>query len=75
MRTTIVATVALLLSTSTAICQSWTIGNAQIERKITFDPASGLFTTRLGDLSTHYDLSQLRSELPQNSPSTATDRL
>ncbi len=55
MRTTFVATVALLLSTSSAICQSWTIGNAQIERRITFDPASGLFTSRLGDLSTHYD--------------------
>ena len=55
MRTTFVAAVALLLSTSSAICQSWTIGNAQIERRLIFDPASGLFTSRLGDLSTHYD--------------------
>ncbi len=40
---------------SGALAQSWTIGNAQIERRITFDPASGLFTARLADLSTHYD--------------------
>jgi alpha-galactosidase len=40
---------------SGAFSQSWTIGNAQIERRITFDPASGLFTARLADLSTHYD--------------------
>jgi alpha-galactosidase len=41
---------------SAALAQSWTIGNAQIERRVTFDPASGLFTARLADLSTHYDL-------------------
>jgi alpha-galactosidase len=40
---------------SGALGQSWTIGNAQIERRITFDPASGLFTAKLTDLSTHYD--------------------
>jgi len=40
---------------ASAFSQSWTIGNTQIERKITFDPASGLFTARLADLSTHYD--------------------
>ena len=45
----------LWLFTSSALGQSWTIGNAQIERRITFDPASGLFTARLADLSTHYD--------------------
>ena len=55
MRITVVATVALLISASSALCESWTIGNAQIERRITFDPASGLFMSRLGDLSTHYD--------------------
>jgi alpha-galactosidase len=55
MRMRFLATVAFLLSSSGAICQSWTIGNAQIERRITFDPASGLFTARLADLSTHYD--------------------
>ncbi len=38
-----------------AFSQSWTVGNAQIERRITFNPASGLFTARLADLSTHYD--------------------
>src|ERR1700677_1805434 len=47
--------VGLWFLTSNAFSQSWTIGNAQIERRITFDPASGLFTSRLGDLSTHYD--------------------
>ena len=45
----------LWLFASSALSQSWTIGNAQIERRITFDPASGLFTARLADLSTHYD--------------------
>jgi alpha-galactosidase len=47
--------VGLWFFASSALAQSWTIGNAQIERKITFDPASGLFTARLADLSTHYD--------------------
>src|SRR5271170_1049259 len=47
--------VGLWCFASGALGQSWTIGNAQIERKITFDPASGLFTARLADLSTHYD--------------------
>src|ERR1700742_2249387 len=40
---------------ASALSQSWTIGNSQIERSIIFDPASGLFTARLTDLSTHYD--------------------
>jgi alpha-galactosidase len=48
--------VGLWCFASAALGQSWTIGNAQIERRITFDPASGLFTARLADLSTHYDL-------------------
>ena len=48
--------VGLWCFVSNALGQSWTIGNAQIERRITFDPASGLFTARLADLSTHYDL-------------------
>ena len=33
------AVVGLLLSASGAFCQSWTIGNEQIERTVTFDPA------------------------------------
>jgi alpha-galactosidase len=48
--------VGLWCFASAALGQSWTIGNAQIERRITFDPASGLFTAGLADLSTHYDL-------------------
>jgi alpha-galactosidase len=48
--------VGLWCFASAALGQSWTIGNAQIERRITFDPASGLSTARLADLSTHYDL-------------------
>jgi alpha-galactosidase len=55
MRIKSLAAVVLLLSTSSAFCQSWTIGNAQIERSITFDPGSGLFTARLADLTTHTD--------------------
>jgi alpha-galactosidase len=55
MRTTFFVAVTLLLSGSSAICQSWTIGNTEVERRITYDPGSGLFTTRLTDLSTHYD--------------------
>jgi alpha-galactosidase len=47
--------VLLLLLASRALSQSWTIGNDQIERKITFDPASGVFTERLADLTTHTD--------------------
>jgi alpha-galactosidase len=47
--------VGLWFFASSAFSQSWTIGNAQIERRIAFDPASGLFTARLADLSTHYD--------------------
>jgi alpha-galactosidase len=47
--------VGLWCFASGALGQSWTIGNAQIERRITFDPASGLFTAKLADLSTHYD--------------------
>jgi alpha-galactosidase len=49
-------TVGLWSFASAALGQTWTIGNAQIERRITFDPTSGLFTARLADLSTHYDL-------------------
>ena len=47
--------VGLWIFASSAFSQSWTIGNGQIERRIIFDPASGLFTARLADLSTHYD--------------------
>jgi alpha-galactosidase len=49
------AVIGLCFFASSALAQSWTIGNAQIERRITFDPASGLFTARLADLLTHYD--------------------
>jgi alpha-galactosidase len=47
--------VLLLLIASSALAQSWTIGNDLIERKVTFDPASGLVTERLADLTTHTD--------------------
>src|SRR3984885_2965583 len=47
--------VGLWCFASGALGQTWTIGNAQIERRITFDPASGLVTAGLADLSTHYD--------------------
>jgi alpha-galactosidase len=43
------------LSAANALCQSWTIGNAQIERTIAFDPVAGLSTQRLTDLTTHTD--------------------
>jgi alpha-galactosidase len=49
-------TVGLLLSASSALCQSWTIGNDRIERTVTFDSATGLVTQRLTDLTTHTDL-------------------
>jgi alpha-galactosidase len=45
--------VALWLAASGALCQNWTIGNTQIERRVAFDPASGLVTERLADLATH----------------------
>jgi alpha-galactosidase len=47
--------VFLCLSGVSALSQSWTIGNAQIERTIRFDPVAGLSTERLTDLSTHTD--------------------
>jgi len=47
--------IGLWIFASSALSQSWTIGNGQIERRIIFGPASGLFTARLADLSTHYD--------------------
>ena len=56
MRCKLVVVVGLLLSASGAFGQSWTIGNEQIERTITFDPATGLGTQRLTDLTTHTDL-------------------
>src|ERR1700744_1937416 len=49
------AWIGLWFFSASALGQSWTIGNAQIERRITFDPAAGLFTARLTDVSTHYD--------------------
>jgi len=55
MRINSLAGVLLLLLASSAVSQSWTIGNDQVERKITFAPASGLFTERLADLTTHTD--------------------
>src|ERR1700761_6331908 len=56
MRNRILAVVGLLLSTSGAFGQSWTIGNDQIERTLTYDSATGLMTQRLTDLATHTDL-------------------
>jgi alpha-galactosidase len=47
--------VSLCLWAVSALGQSWTIGNEQIERTIRFDPASGLSTERLTDLGTHTD--------------------
>jgi hypothetical protein len=55
MRINSLAGLVLLLLASSAFSQSWTIGNDRIERKVTFDPASGLFTERLSDLKTHTD--------------------
>jgi alpha-galactosidase len=54
-RTKYLAAVVILLSASRVWSQSWTIGNAQIERTITFDATSGLVTTRLADLTTKTD--------------------
>jgi alpha-galactosidase len=51
-----VLAVGLLVSASSALCQSWTIGNDRIERTVTFDSATGLVTQRLTDLTTHTDL-------------------
>ncbi len=52
----------LWLYASSVFSQNWTIGNAQIERTIRFDPALGLFTARLADLSTHYDFIATQSK-------------
>jgi hypothetical protein len=53
---TLLAAGLVLASASGALCQSWTIGNDQIERTVTFDSATGLVTQRLTDLTTHTDL-------------------
>ena len=49
----LLAAVVLLISASSGVCQSWTIGNDQIQRTVTFDSASGMVTQRLTDLATH----------------------
>ena len=53
MRNKSLAVAVLWLSASGALCQSWTIGNDRIERRVTFDPVSGLVTQQLADLTTH----------------------
>jgi alpha-galactosidase len=53
MRIKFIPAIVLSLLTTSAFGQSWTIGNDRIERRVTFDPASGLVTQRLTDLSTH----------------------
>jgi alpha-galactosidase len=58
-KTKYLVALVLLLSASQVWSQSWTIGNAQIERTITFDAAAGLVTTRLADLTTHTDFLSL----------------
>jgi hypothetical protein len=78
MRFKFLAAVVLLFSASGAVCQSWTIGNDQIERTVTFDSASGLVTQRLTDLTTHAEFippvkPARRPAL--NLPSPATGRL
>jgi alpha-galactosidase len=59
------ALVFLGLVTSSAYGQSWTIGNARIERTITFSARDGLRTTRLTNLDTHFHLIAA-SEQPQS---------
>src|ERR1700734_1984407 len=66
MRAKTLAAVALWLSASGALCQTWTIGNNQIERSITFDASSGLVTQRLTDLTTHTEF--ITSEKPTPRP-------
>jgi alpha-galactosidase len=54
MRTFIAYLAAILLPlTSSAASRSWNIGNSQINRIVTFNDASGLFTEGLSDLTTH----------------------
>jgi alpha-galactosidase len=66
MRIKTLAAVVWWLSASCALCQSWTIGNNQIERSITFDSSSGLVTQRLTDLATHTEF--ISSEKPTRRP-------
>src|SRR4051812_33933916 len=46
----------LVLAANQAFSQSWTIGNDQISRTLTFEPSRGLYTEGLSDLATHTDL-------------------
>src|ERR1700679_2312751 len=66
MRVKTLAAVALWLSPPGALCQTWTIGNNQIERSIPFDASSGLVTQRLADLTTHTEF--ITSEKPTRRP-------
>jgi alpha-galactosidase len=53
MKVKLFALVLLLPFAASALAQTWTIGNADIERSIAFGPATGLATQRLTDLGTH----------------------
>jgi alpha-galactosidase len=66
MRIKTLAAAVLWLSTSGALCQTWTIGNDRIERTITFDSSSGLVTQRLNDLTTRTEF--ISSEKPTRRP-------
>jgi alpha-galactosidase len=52
-----------LLIVVQATAQSWTIGNAEVQRTIAFSESAGLSTERLSDLKTHADY------IPQPHPS------
>jgi alpha-galactosidase len=54
--------VSLLPITANAEPQSWTIGNSEVQRKVTFSESAGLITEQLSDLKTRTDyISHLRS--------------
>ena len=46
---------AILPLVSFAAPRTWTIGNGEIARTLTFSETSGLYTERLSDLRTHTD--------------------
>jgi alpha-galactosidase len=46
---------SILLLVSSAAPQTWTIGNDEIKRSVSFSEASGLVTEQLSDLRTHWD--------------------
>jgi alpha-galactosidase len=68
MRTIVLTGFIMAFAAVQALSQSWTIGNDQIARTLTYEPSVGLYTEKLSDVSTHTDLISL-TKAPSSIPS------